>query len=169
MRLGFVYDIPPEPLDAGRTRFVAAGAIRVGVERRAIDDASLRASFAADEALASRLEGVLGGRAIADGGVSLHVCGAEDGHEYLRFDCFEREPHYHYSHRVALGAPAVNHWVPFDRAACGEMLPWALERIRSHLPEMLREAHGEALVPLLDPAAIGRALVEIERLARERC
>lgn len=56
MRLGFVYDISPEPLDAERTRFVEAGAIRVGVELRAIDDASLRASFAAEAGLAARLE-----------------------------------------------------------------------------------------------------------------
>ncbi|HEU4428529.1 MAG TPA: hypothetical protein VFT98_07225 [Myxococcota bacterium] len=98
--------------------------------------------------------------------MSLHVCGADDGHEYLRFDCFEREPHYHYSHRVAPGATAVNHWVPFDRAACGDMLAWALERIRSRLPEMLREARGEHLLPKLEPAAIARALREVERLAR---
>ena len=31
-----------------------------------------------------------------DFGASLHVNGAADGVERLRFDCFDKEPHYHY-------------------------------------------------------------------------
>jgi hypothetical protein len=30
-----------------------------------------------------------------DFGASLHVVGTADGHEHLRFDCFEHSPHYH--------------------------------------------------------------------------
>ena len=33
---------------------------------------------------------------IEDEGVSLHVCDGETGAEYLRFDVFVKEPHYHY-------------------------------------------------------------------------
>src|SRR5438128_1467861 len=114
MRLGFVYAIPPEPLDNAVTRFVEAGAIRIGVEFRNIDGASLRASYAGDAVLAAELENVIGSAEVADRGVSLHVLGADDGHEYLRFDCFETDPHYHYNHRVAAGAAAMNHIVPID-------------------------------------------------------
>lgn len=166
MRLGIVYPLPPEPLDLEHTRFVDAGAIRVGVEYRDIDNASLRNAYAGDAKLAASLESVIGNKVVADRGVSLHVCGADDGHEYLRFDCFDGDPHYHYNHRVAPGATAVNHWIPFDRAACGEMLDWALTRIRSHLPEMLTEARGDHLVPALETAAIDEALIEVTRLAK---
>ena len=30
--------------------------------------------------------------------LAIHVLGTDDGHEYLRFDVFDREPHYHYLH-----------------------------------------------------------------------
>ncbi len=166
MKLGIVYPLPPEPLDLDRTLFVDAGAIRVGIEYRDIDSASLRDAYAGDPRLAASLEQIIGNKAVSDRGISLHVCGADDGHEYLRFDCFDGDPHYHYNHRVAQGATAVNHWIPFDRAACGDMLDWAFARIRSHLPEMLSQARGEHLVPALDAATIDAALVEITRLAK---
>ena len=36
----------------------------------------------------------------ADEGVTIHVFDADDGHEYLRFDVFDDEPHYHYIHNT---------------------------------------------------------------------
>ena len=161
--LGVVYPIPPEAIDAARTRMVDAGAIRIGIERRTVDAQSLRASYSDRPELAARLEAILGHGEFADFGVSLHVFGADDGHEYLRFDCFADEPHYHYIHRVEPGVEPVNHWVPFDAVACGDMVDWALSRIRTRLPEMLRQACGAHLVPRLDLPAITHALAEVER------
>ncbi|MGA8369001.1 MAG: hypothetical protein WB765_02630, partial [Acidimicrobiales bacterium] len=96
--------------------------------------------------------------------VSLHVCGAEDGHEYLRFDAFDGGPHYHYNHR---GIEIVNNVIDFDVAAHGDMLPWALECIRSRLDAMLAQAGGADLVGRLDHHAIASALSEVEPLAVE--
>ncbi len=96
-----------------------------------------------------------------DRGVSIYVFHAGTKRDYLRFDCFEAEPHYHYHHLHALRdadvaiemghqkidghAESVTmngywHRVPFDAAANGDMRAWALERLRTRLPEMLVEA-----------------------------
>ena len=48
-----------------------------------------------------------------DEGISVHVVSVADDHEYLRFDMFEQEPHYHYIHRSG----EVNNVVEFDRVA----------------------------------------------------
>ena len=57
--------------------------------------------FLASAAVAQLTEaaGVSGGEAVVDDrGVSLHVYGEQDGEwrEFLRFDCFAEDPHYHY-------------------------------------------------------------------------
>jgi hypothetical protein len=49
----------------------------------------------------------------ADEGVTIHVFDASDGHEYLRFDVFDDEPHYHYIHRT-VGDTVVNNVIDFD-------------------------------------------------------
>ena len=49
----------------------------------------------------------------------------------------------------------------------GDMLPWALEKIRGGLEPMLRHAGGDALIPMLDAARIEASLAEVEKLARD--
>ena len=100
-----------------------------------------------------------------DEGVSLHVFDATDGHEYVRFDVFDDDPHYHYNHH---GPEVVNNVIEFDVIAHGDMLPWALERIRTRLPEMLTEAGGAHLVAGLDQEAIEHALERWPRSPRRR-
>jgi hypothetical protein len=68
-----------------------------------------------------------------DFGASLHVCGAEDGLEHLRFDCFEHEPHYHYIQHAVGG----NTICRIDEVAEGDPTEWTVGRLRSRLPEML--------------------------------
>jgi hypothetical protein len=158
---GTVYTVPPIPPDPKHTTYVDAGAIRVGVEYRLLDDAELAANYEGEQM--DEIQDALDGNAVEDNGVSLHVVGSEDGHEYLRFDLFEQEPHYHYidvsgeSQRI----------VDYDRVALGPMLPWALEKIRSGLAPMLEHAGGQGLVEQLDSGRIAAALVDVEKLARE--
>lgn len=163
--IGKVYDIPPQPPDEASTRWIRAGAVTIGVEYRDVTPDGLVATYAHDpDQLAAMLaQSPEGG--FADEGVSLHVCGTDDGHEYLRFDVFDGEPHYHYVHKVAPGAEVVNQVVDFDVAAHGDMLTWALECIRSRLPQMLPLAGGADLVARLDQAAIDVALAEVTPLA----
>ena len=167
MTIGNIYNIPAEPIKPENTRYVEAGALRFGVEYRQIDSDSLRESYAVDESLAEGLEAVMGDIQVDDRGVSIHVIGTTDGHEYFRFDCFEEGPHYHYIHNTGPGEDIANQWVPFDEAACGPMLPWTIACLRSRLPDMLRQARGEKLIAALDDNAIRRAVDEVETLARQ--
>jgi hypothetical protein len=101
----------------------------------------------------------------ADEGVSLHVNGTADGHEYLRFDVFDGEPHYHYVHRVPEGADPVNQVCDYDVNAHGDMLTWALDCIRTRLPQMLPHAGGADLVGQIDRAQLDAALDHVTDLA----
>jgi len=84
----------------------------------------------------------------------------------VRFDCFDDEPHYHYNHRVEPGGEVVNHVVGFDAVAHGPMLPWALDCLRTRLPEMLAQAGGGDLVSQLDAALVERAIDDVEVTAQ---
>jgi len=157
---GTVYTVPPIPPDAEHTTWVDAGALRIGVEWRNLDEAELEANYEG-EAMAEVQAAITGN--IQDNGVSLHVAGAADAHEYLRFDMFEQEPHYHYIEPSGDRQTIIE----FDRVALGEMLPWALHQLRTRLPEMLAFAGGDDLVPELDRERIASSLAEVERLARD--
>jgi hypothetical protein len=162
--IGKVYGIPPQPPVPENTRYLDAGAIRFGVEYRDVNPENLVDTYKDNpEYLKEMLEkSPTGG--FADEGVSIHVCGADDGHEYLRFDVFDDEPHYHYIHR---GDEIVNNVMDFDTEAHGEMLPWVISRLRRRLPEMLPKAKGADLVPLLDQALIDRVVDEVEAIATQ--
>src|SRR5439155_873550 len=86
----------------------------------------------------------------ADEGVTIHVSETADKHEYLRFDCFDAEPHYHYIHKTPPGAEPVNNVIDFDVHAHGDMLPWAIRCLRERLPAMLTEAGKEPIFRHLD-------------------
>ena len=88
---GTVYTVPPIPPDAEHTTYVDAGAISIGVEYRLLDNADLAANYQGEQR--KEIEDALDGLVVEDNGVSIQVVGKEDGHEYLRFDLFEGEPH----------------------------------------------------------------------------
>lgn len=161
-RVGKVYGMPPQPWDEADTRWYDAGAIRIGVEYRDVDPQALLDTYGDDPAHLAELEARSPEGGFSDRGVSLHVCGADDGHEYLRFDVFDGDPHYHY---VLPGAETVNNVVEFDAVAHGDMLPFALDCLRSRLPIMLRHAGGEAVADRLDPAAVGAAVDRVAEVA----
>ena len=163
--IGKVYNIAPQPPDVAHTRWVAAGVVTIGVEYRDVTPEALLELYGDDpdqlaELLAKSPEG-----GFADEGVSLHVSGTDDGHEYLRFDVFDGEPHYHYVHKVPPDGEVVNQVVDYDIAAHGEMLAWALDCIRARLPAMLPLAGGADLVGALDQAALDAALAEVTPMA----
>ncbi len=102
----------------------------------------------------------------SDEGVTIHVFDASDGHEYLRFDVFDDEPHYHYIHRTVDGT-VVNNVIDFDAVAHGDMLPWAIGCLADRLEDMLAEAGGAHLVPQLDEHLVDAALAQVAELADE--
>jgi hypothetical protein len=165
--VGTVYGIPPQPHVPEHTESFPAGAVTFGVEYRDLDPESLRATYAGDAAQLAELEERSPEGGFADRGVTIHVWDAADGHLYVRFDCFDDEPHYHYNHRVGADGAVVNNVVQFDPVAHGPMLPWALACLRTRLPEMLEHAGASDVAARLDPQAVDRAIDEVAARASE--
>jgi hypothetical protein len=165
--IGTVYGIPPQPPDAANTRYLPAGVLTIGVEYRDLDPESLHETYADNADHLAELEATSPVGGFSDEGVSIHVCATEDGHEYVRFDVFDDEPHYHYVHRTAPGEPVVNNIIAFDVAAHGEMLPWTIGCLRERLPAMLTEAGGGHLVKGIDASVLGPVVDEVAELAEQ--
>ena len=127
------YDqMPIPPVDA-HTEYFDAGVVSFGVEYRLLDDA-----IAAASAIETASGADTAGGGFDDRGVSLHVFAEVGGRrrEVLRFDCFEEDPHYHY----VCWETRSNEMLHIDPVADGDPLAWALERIRTRLPQMLERA-----------------------------
>jgi hypothetical protein len=98
-----------------------------------------------------------------DGGGSIHVFSQRHGDaavEHLRFDCFEKEPHYHY----ICAAEGWNERYYFDEAAQSiSMFEWVMSALRRRLPEMLRKAHAsDSVIGEIDIEASRAALDAVE-------
>jgi hypothetical protein len=162
--IGKTYAMPPQPPVPENLTTFEAGNVSIGVEYRDLDPEGLVATYRDNPAHLAELLARSPEGGFTDEGVSLHVFDASDGHEYVRFDVFDADPHYHYNHR---GPEVVNNIIEFDVIAHGDMLSWALERIRTRLPEMLSEAGGAHLVAGLDQKAIEQALDRVAPIALE--
>ena len=156
------YDRMPIPPVESQTIWIDAGAVRIGVEYRLLTDA-IAAANEVIAAAGATLEAasVSSPVPLDDRGVSLHVFGAGDAQEYLRFDCFDEDPHYHYISWRAMS----NEMIHLDAIADGDPLAWALERIRTRLPQMLARAGADDVAARLDPAALERALPRVAEAA----
>jgi hypothetical protein len=141
------------------TTFVAAGPITFGIEPRVFDPVAEAAKLTAEEIAAAGPDALFHSDQV-DSGVCVHVFATEGLAEYLRFDCFNDEPHYHY---IVPGRG--NMLVRFDRVANGPMLDWTLRTLRGRLPEMLTQLGAENLAAALKPKELERALDEVQRVA----
>ena len=160
------YDLMPLPPVEAHTAWFEAGPIAIGVEYRLLDDA-IAAAAEKQAAVGSAGSAAAAATGLDDRGVSLHVCGVEGGArlEYLRFDCFQEDPHYHY----VSWPTRMNHMLHLDPVAEGDPLAWALERIRTRLREMLGRAGAGELAARVDPRAIEAVLPKVaEAAARAR-
>lgn len=153
------YDQMPIPPIEAHTRYFDAGVVQVGVEYRLLDDA-ITAASAIEQATGS----APGVEEVEDCGVSLHVFGKSGGEarEYLRFDCFDEDPHYHYIDWESRS----NHMVHIDRDADGDPLAWSIERIRTRLAQMLERAGAGEWLSQLDPAKVEAILPAVEKEAQ---
>jgi hypothetical protein len=156
------YDRMPIPPTPERTEWFEAGAIAIGVEYRLLDDA-IAAAAQTESAVGHAGSAAAAATGLDDRGVSLHVCEAGQGArgERLRFDCFREDPHYHY---VSFGE-RFNHMLHLDAAAEGDPLAWALERIRTRLPQMLERAGAPELAARVDARALERVLPRVAAAA----
>jgi hypothetical protein len=133
-RRGIRFDVMPIPMVSEHCLPVRAGAVDLIVESRHLTDQILSETYADGSLPEGKVH-------FDDFGASLHVCGADDGLEYLRFDCFEQEPHYHYIDQQA----QANVIVRIDEIAVGDPIEFSLGCIEVHLADMLRNAGAPAL------------------------
>ena len=95
------------------------------------------------------------------GGPTVRVLGGGDAHEYLRFDMFNVDPHYHYE------PPArAERILMIDTVADGDAVSWGISRLRDRLVPMLVAADGQGLADALDEQTLAHALDEVESLVR---
>lgn len=152
------YDIMPiPPVEAHCQRF-AVGPISIWVEYRLLNDA-IAAAHTVGEGLAGDVA------TVEDRGVSLHIFGEpEPGKpeiEFLRFDCFDEDPHYHY----VSYANQTNEMVHLDPHAHGDPLAWALECLRTRLPQLLERAGASTLAARVDSRRLEEALPKVTEAA----
>ena len=88
--------------------------------------------------------------------MSIHVCDAESGLEYLRFDAFLKDPHYHYIF------PDRTHLaVRIDEDAVGNALDWVLDTVTERIPPMLVMAGVSELADKVDLDAVRAAMPKV--------
>lgn len=105
-------------------------------------------------AVEARVIGV--GNAVVERGASLHVFGADRAQEYLRFDCFELHPHYHYIHNDL----QHNSVWGYDDVANGPMHEWTVRTVRAHLPELLRRAGADELASRVETSGFDISVLD---------
>ena len=155
------YDRMPIPPNDAHTAYFEAGSVRIGVEFRILTDDVVAAIRPSLETAGGSEEGQL--TELDDAGVSLHVFAGPAGSqkEYLRFDCFREDPHYHY---VGWERKS-NEVLHIDPVADGDPLAWALDRIATRLPQMLERAGVPDLGRAVDPRAVEAALPRVKEKA----
>ena len=135
--LGREYTVMPIAIDWSNAVEVPAGPVTFVVEARNLT----RDAILENEAVQGRTDGIDHDYEVHDGGASLHVLATDDRVEYLRFDCFDNEPHYHYIRE----SEQRNIVVRFDDVAEGNPLEWTVSRVRHRLPQMLEHAGAHRL------------------------
>jgi len=147
------------------TRYIEAGSVVFGIEPRQLNSMVLTAHKTKNAEEYENLEAEIARVADLDfdlSGVSIHVFDAAERNEYLRFDAFPEDPHYHYV------TPNSGHTlVAFDDVAEPDFVGWVLERLATQLAPMLEHAGGGALVATLDKATIDAALVQVRAIVDE--
>jgi hypothetical protein len=163
MPVGQRYPILPLPHIPEQTEMIPAGVLVIGGGHRVLDEATAKAYLdevgyqrVGDDGGERRYEGV-------DGGVCIHVFGPPEGAdpaadtglvEYVRFDCFDDEPHYHYVYN----AERAQDRVFLDPTLEGDPMAWALERLRTRMPDVLRKVGAPGLAERVDPAAMAAVI-----------
>lgn len=158
--MGTTYHVQPIPPIEENTVRVEAGPVTFGLEMRELNGAIVSDFYEDRSDGAVALEAVAKNPELADGGPSIHVFSTADGLEYLRFDCFDKGPHYHYIHPHE-DFQVVNE---MDPVANGDSFEWAVGRLRARLPDMLRESGGETLANAIEPGALLAALDQVVSL-----
>ena len=101
-------------------------------------------------------------RLASDEGLAIHVMGDVAGQEieFLAFDCFVNEPHYHY------GPRNQNQRIFLDKTLVPDPLRWTLDNFKEgKLPAMIQRAGYPGIVAELDEGLVQSRLSEVEQQA----
>ena len=98
----------------------------------------------------------------ADGGPSVRVYGEVDGEnvQLLRFDCFRKDPHYHYD------PSGKNDQRSLDKERVPDSVAWTIEQLGQNLVEMIHTAGYAGVAEAVDQTAVTPVLSEVESLMR---
>ena len=98
----------------------------------------------------------------SDGGPSVRVYGEADGEniQLLRFDCFRKDPHYHYD------PSGKNDQRSLDKTSVPDSVAWTIEQLGQNLVEMIHTAGYASVAGQVDQAAVAQVLPEVESLMR---
>ena len=98
----------------------------------------------------------------SDGGPSVRVYGEVDGDnvQLLRFDCFRKDPHYHYD------PSGKNDQRSLDKASVPDSVAWTIEQLGQNLVEMIHTAGYARVAEAVDQTAVVQVLPEVESLMR---
>jgi hypothetical protein len=152
----------PLPVVEDKTEYIDAGPIVFAIEQREVP-ADLMVKFYEQVAAA----GASVDHNVGDtGGLTVHVFGRRGAGltEYLRFDCFPENPHYHYIYDDGTGQEILD----VDTVANGDPLAWALRSVRTRLRPMLEKVHAADLVDEAGEAAVEDGINRMEAAITRR-
>jgi hypothetical protein len=154
----------PVPAFEERTARFVAGVVTIGVEYRLLDETTILEFYGPDaRAKFDNVAPAGMGGVVREDGLCIHVFGTDDGLEYLRFDCFDDAPHYHY---LDPHGPR-NVVVEYDAVANGPMPEWALRAIETRLAGMLRVPGATDLAASVEPNEIARVVPAVRAEAQQ--
>ncbi len=158
--MAITYRTLPVPAFVEHTAMVVAGAVTIGVEYRHLDEAVIMRFYGPDaRAKFDNVAPAGMGAVVEEDGLALHVFGSDDRLEYLRFDCFDDAPHYHY---LDPHTP-TNVVVDYDPVAGGPAVEWALGAIEGRVAAMLAHAGADELASRVDVASVRAAMPQVRR------
>jgi hypothetical protein len=161
--IALTYQTLPVPAFEERTARFVAGVVTIGVEYRLLDEATILEFYGSDARAKFGNVAPAGiGDVVQEDGLCVHVFGTHDGLEYVRLDCFDDAPHYHY---LDPHTPR-NVVVDYDAAANGPMVDWALRTLCTRLSAMLGHAGAVGIAASVDPAEIARILPDVTEQVR---
>lgn len=98
-----------------------------------------------------------------DQGPAVRVYGDVDGQpvQLLRFDCFERDPHYHYA------PDGKDDHRKLDPREVPDPVAWTLAQLSGNLVSMIRTAGYDSVADRVDADAVTDAIPRVEAAIRD--
>jgi len=137
---GTIHRFLPLPVMQHHAQWFEAGPVSFALEMRVLDDGNGRPG---------------------ERSISIHVFNPERDREMVRFDCFDRFPHYHYiftdeQYNIVWG---------YDPDANGPMLDWSFSAIRNRLASFLRRAGENSYADQVDREGLDMSAIDRLRQA----